>query len=42
MSCYHNLTIVEREKLYGYLQKGLSIRRIAEQLGRTLLLSVEN
>lgn len=35
MSCYHHLTIVEREKLYGFLQKGLSIRRIAEQLGRS-------
>ena len=28
MSCYHHLTIVERELLYGFLQKGLSLRKI--------------
>lgn len=35
MSCYHHLTIEERELLYGFLQKNLSIREIAEILGRS-------
>lgn len=35
MSCYHHLTIVERELLYGFLQKGLSLRNIAQRLKRS-------
>ena len=35
MSCYNHLTIEEREKLYGFLQKGFSIRRIAKELDRS-------
>ena len=35
MSCYHHLTIEERENLYGFLQKGLKIREIARALGRS-------
>ena len=35
MSCYHHLTIEERELLYGFLQNNLSIRKIAEELGRS-------
>ena len=35
MSCYHHLTIEERELLYGFLQKGLSIRAISKELSRS-------
>ena len=35
MSCYHHLTIVERELLYAFLQKGLSLRNIAQRLKRS-------
>ena len=35
MSCYHHLTIEERELLYGFLQKGFSRRKIAKELGRS-------
>ncbi len=35
MSCYHHLTIEERELLYGYIQKGFSKRKIARELGRS-------
>lgn len=35
MSCYHHLTIEERELLYGFLQKGLSRRKIASEMGRS-------
>lgn len=35
MSCYCHLTIEEREKLYGFLQKEISIRQIAKELKRS-------
>lgn len=35
MSCYHHLTIEEREKLYAFLQRGLSLRNIASMLHRS-------
>jgi len=35
MSCYHHLTIEERELLYGFLKKGLSMRKIAQALKRS-------
>lgn len=35
MSCYHHLTIEEREMLYGFYQKGLSLRKISSILNRS-------
>lgn len=35
MSCYHHLTIEERELLYGFSQKGLGVRAIARELSRS-------
>lgn len=35
MNQYHQLTLVERERIYGMLEKGLSARSIAKQLHRS-------
>ena len=35
MSCYHHLTIAEREKLYTFLHLGYSLRKVASLLGRS-------
>ena len=35
MSCYHHLSIEEREKLYAFSQKGLSLRKISLELHRS-------
>ena len=35
MSCYHHLTIAEREKLYAFFLSGYSMRKIAALLGRS-------
>lgn len=36
MSCYHHLSIEEREKLYAFSQKGLSLRKISLELHRAV------
>lgn len=35
MNQYHQLTLVERERIYGMLEKGFSVRSIAKQLHRS-------
>ena len=35
MSCYHHLTIEEREKLYLFENQGMSVRQIALLLHRS-------
>jgi IS30 family transposase len=35
MNQYHQLTLVERERIYGMLEKGLSVRSIGKQLHRS-------
>ena len=35
MRTYHQLTLEEREKLYGMQQKGMTLRAIAKKLNRS-------